>query len=1479
MALYHQSQQFLDDATKISQAAQQGKGFFKAFGNAMSDMDTWDFGISQLTRSANLKDIVERYEQGAPLTDAEKTLMDSAVAYISACAYNSDKLNRRYKAGQTTGESLPFMLQFMVMPIDAVKSKVAKGILGYGIEQFGGKAAQAAGKTAAKYTAGTAFKEAGTALLGNLAAAGMQTAVFGIPKIAEGAISRMTGDIEPAFDEDGNIVYGGRANQQSAGEAIYNATIDQYVENLSEMILTSTDPLKAYAGTTRLFKGLKSTEIARILGKMNEGVIGKIRKRAQFRNYLEEVSEEYVGGLMRWGLSTDVNNADEAGFSIDQQIDTRLGLAPTSLFFAGLGALRSAAKRVQSALATARLRKIVEEGGERKYLEDLLRSGNSDDFSRAAHATVKKALRDKKLNKEEKRFLPDYVYATYRDKVAEEAAAAKEQAQAEQRQAALAKAEADIAPITNTDGNVYAVTRADDPDKSGHIVSGKVEVEADPSDPKRQIITNADVVTVRYADGSIEQIPARDLNLAGAPVAEADVVEQSINEQVAAEQTQQQAAATFHAGQEVTMTDADGNTHTSRVVSVSDEGVEVEITDADGKPNTTIVPAATALTSLQPVAEKEQSVQEGVEHYRDQKDKEVAFYRHADGSVTLVDEKNNPVLDKEGNAVVMSADEFNRFATDSQLTRTDNAETDITNPQPIGTNQYGNIYQWVLGKAKEAAKFLRKNRGGYLKGVFHRDDIGNIDLVWGNDKAGLQHIIRRHIEEQDDFDSINEAIDAIGQTIQNGKIISNSDRHCTIDDGTYRVGIAKDEQGNWVLTAYDNSRSKEDKQRNGVNQSPLVVPSTERANPSDVAFSHQENDDTVSADKGTTISANTQKNIPDIDTMSSDELGASTVEYMGGVADAKTYLQAERDKAEKEVKRLAKQKIRRYTDAADFKRQNDELKKARTEATDRLNKLEQALIAIDNHTTQVEQTTEQQPANPQTEPAVPSTPTGNERGRGDASDTGNVGGRQQSDLETAVSEELDEFGNPFIVSKNGTTTFGTMRSESGLAPLPIKLSSGANRYDEKADKNIGYGKLHIEAGHGEQIRKAGFESVEDFVEYVAQNYNVIKLGGTIADNQTFLLELTDNHNNTLFVQLSRDNSYWTVNSAGVFKKSYSSEKPIVWSLPAVESSTSPETTEVNSGSDKGTNRASGNSSQTSERSNENSVLHPTSQVEESVPLNDSHKPTKTDNQPAVLGINSSGSISDGKGTANVSYTQAQKQKSSLPAEEAAARTDTQRLEQERRERILREGTSYDKAFGLVAPKDITSPQQITDNIQAIVEGLALAEKALGEKGNSNAADTTHPLHDFSGWVYGEGHNANAQHRIEGYLTALDVLDPAITNEWQKQTGLKTYDDLRKYVEKIYNEAKAAQIAKLDQLQEQIDGTLPQGHIYQLGMPSRILRSAGIPNLPIELSADRLKNKSVQANHPFQLSEVRNLPQAIHDPIAVFESSTHKNDGS
>ena len=161
-------------------------------------------------------------------------------------------------------------------------------------------------------------------------------------------------------------------------------------------------------------------------------------------------------------------------------------------------------------------------------------------------------------------------------------------------------------------------------------------------------------------------------------------------------------------------------------------------------------------------------------------------------------------------------------------------------------------------------------------------------------------------------------------------------------------------------------------------------------------------------------------------------------------------------------------------------------------------------------------------------------------GRGDK---GRIG-EWQGDLEkTEESSELDDNGIPFVKSSNGTTIFGEIRDDSGLTPAPIKLSEGFQDENGK-----GYGLVHIEAGHGSQIRNAGFKSVEDFVSFIAQNYDEdnIRVGKRRANgNTTYLIQVSDEHDNTLFIEMSRDNSYWNVNSAGIFRKGYSNKKETV----------------------------------------------------------------------------------------------------------------------------------------------------------------------------------------------------------------------------------------------------------------------------------------------------------------------------------------------
>ena len=153
------------------------------------------------------------------------------------------------------------------------------------------------------------------------------------------------------------------------------------------------------------------------------------------------------------------------------------------------------------------------------------------------------------------------------------------------------------------------------------------------------------------------------------------------------------------------------------------------------------------------------------------------------------------------------------------------------------------------------------------------------------------------------------------------------------------------------------------------------------------------------------------------------------------------------------------------------------------------------------------------------------------------------------DFKLELSTEKDEHGKYFVISKDGTTTFGRMESDSGLADVPIKLSEG--EITNPVTKE-GYGLVHIEARHGEQISNAGFATVVDFVEEVAENYEIIREGSNRKGNQTYLLQLTDMNNNTLMVELAGDETYWNINTAGVFRTSYGAKNKVVYNRHATE---------------------------------------------------------------------------------------------------------------------------------------------------------------------------------------------------------------------------------------------------------------------------------------------------------------------------------------
>ena len=139
------------------------------------------------------------------------------------------------------------------------------------------------------------------------------------------------------------------------------------------------------------------------------------------------------------------------------------------------------------------------------------------------------------------------------------------------------------------------------------------------------------------------------------------------------------------------------------------------------------------------------------------------------------------------------------------------AKSNVEKLKPIGKGAFGDVYNQFQGNAQEAFAFLKEKRSGDILGVFRRDDVGDIDVVWGDKGGGLSHIIDKHVGEEKSFSSVDEAAKVIDDIIKTGdKAFENGDK-IVFKKGSKLVTIRKNvrENGkkiadkNWILTAYD----------------------------------------------------------------------------------------------------------------------------------------------------------------------------------------------------------------------------------------------------------------------------------------------------------------------------------------------------------------------------------------------------------------------------------------------------------------------------------------------------------------------------------------------------------------------------------------------------------------------------------------------------------------------------------------------------
>lgn len=344
------SDKWIDDSSNW--AARRGKqllgfgaGAWRGLVQAVGSTSTWDMGKSDLFNNLATYKAVKHAEKSGfdNLTQDEKDLLNT-IAYTNAVdAESAEHIGRGYKAGQVTGESLPFMAEMILNPSSSIGVGAQKALTRYAINKFGKEALK---KAAKKYVAA----KVGARVLGDAAGSMLMSATTGQGRVTADALNRLTGDAKYSVDEAGRIKYDGQENQEDGAMTAYlKAFGAQTIENHSEMLGEYFAPVLGLAGKA-VTNAANKTKLGKVtldnvnkfidgIGATNTGkFLTGLEKSAKWNGTIGEYAEEVAGNIenaLIVGDNTLDTNKDTGVFNLDQNIDTFLGVGLMGGFFAG----------------------------------------------------------------------------------------------------------------------------------------------------------------------------------------------------------------------------------------------------------------------------------------------------------------------------------------------------------------------------------------------------------------------------------------------------------------------------------------------------------------------------------------------------------------------------------------------------------------------------------------------------------------------------------------------------------------------------------------------------------------------------------------------------------------------------------------------------------------------------------------------------------------------------------------------------------------------------------------------------------------------------------------------------------------------------------------------------------------------------------------------------------------------------------------
>lgn len=321
-----------------------GASALRGLWNAVSDVSTWDLGLQDLQDNMTLYTTVKKARQKGyeNLNSEERQMLDVAAKTGAYTAENQQYLGRGYKAGNVTGESLPFMVEMALNPASGLGEAAMSKYMRNAIAKYGKEAVR---KEAWKYVT----KKCGYRVAGDVLGAALMTGTTGSARTLADTYDRLTGDIKSTYDSNGKIVYDGTENEEKGIlKAYLKAFGANAIENHSEFVGEYFNPLLKGVGalTMKGWKKVNAKSANAFLDNLKDmgststaKWLGNLFGKTQWHGTIGEYAEEVVGNIENALLVGDSTLDTKEGtgvFNLDQNIDTFLGVSLMGGFFSTL---------------------------------------------------------------------------------------------------------------------------------------------------------------------------------------------------------------------------------------------------------------------------------------------------------------------------------------------------------------------------------------------------------------------------------------------------------------------------------------------------------------------------------------------------------------------------------------------------------------------------------------------------------------------------------------------------------------------------------------------------------------------------------------------------------------------------------------------------------------------------------------------------------------------------------------------------------------------------------------------------------------------------------------------------------------------------------------------------------------------------------------------------------------------------------------